>query len=231
MISGELLLELEGGGEAGLGTGLVAGGALALDPVTQQRVGEPLEPGAVEAVVVAEDAEAVLAAIPDVPDEGTVVEELGVLGEEVVAQPVVEVLAGRAGLGEEALEQRRRPGIPVGPGEQGAQALGGRALAADRRRHEAIGVSELVERIGLLVGPAVAEQTGDRDLERRLRPGDGALEQPLGRVVGVGLGQAVGVLLGRHLRQCSRSKGTSSSSGARRPDFWWSRRTTAPARR
>ena len=100
---------------------------------------------------------------------GRLAKSFDVLGEEVVAQPGVEGLAGRAGLGEEAVEQRRRPGVPVRPGEQGPQALGGRALAAHgHERDEAVGVRELVEPVGLLVRPAVPEQAGGRDLERRL---------------------------------------------------------------
>ena len=118
----------------------------------------------------AEDAEAVLAAVPDVPDEGPLREELRVLGEEVVAQPGLEGRARGAGLGKESLEERRGPGVAVRPGEEGPEPLGGRTLAAHRHeRDEAVGVGELVESIGLLVRPAVPEQAGDSDLERCLR--------------------------------------------------------------
>ena len=53
-----------------------------------------------------------------------------------------------------------------------------------------------VEVVRLLIGPAVAEQPGDGDLERVGRALRVALEEPLGRVVAVGFGEAVGVLLG-----------------------------------
>ena len=100
---------------------------------------------------------------------GPLREELGVLGEEVVAQPGLQRRSGRARLGEEAVKERRGPGVAVGAGEEGPQALRGRALAAHRHeRDEAIGIGQLVERVGLLVRPAIAEQAGDGHLERRL---------------------------------------------------------------
>jgi len=57
---------------------------LAGDPVAEVRVGERLEVVAVELMVVDERGETVLAAVPDVPDEGALVEQRAVLGEEVV---------------------------------------------------------------------------------------------------------------------------------------------------
>ena len=89
---GEARLEGEGGGEAVFGAWVVAGYGVALagDPVAQVAVGEGLQAAAAlavlggELVVVDQGVEAVLAAVPDVPDEGPVVEELAVLREEAV---------------------------------------------------------------------------------------------------------------------------------------------------
>ena len=50
--------------------------------------------------------------------------------EEVVAQPRAEVLAGGAGLGEQAVEEPLRPLRAVGFGQERAQTLGGGTLPA-----------------------------------------------------------------------------------------------------
>ena len=90
-----------GGLEAGVAAGLagVHGGLLAADPVAEVGVGELLQIGVGELVVVHQRAEAALVAVPDVPDEGTMVEQRAVLLEELVAQPVFQRLAGVAALG------------------------------------------------------------------------------------------------------------------------------------
>ena len=81
---------------------LVPVGLLARDPVSEMAVGQRLERAATlavrtgEAVVVHQRVETVAAAIPDVPDEGTLVEELAVLLEETVAQPCLDGFGGRA---------------------------------------------------------------------------------------------------------------------------------------
>ena len=104
----ELGLQMLGMGEArvcAFDAGLLVG-ALAVDPVAEIGVDQLLQrPPAFavrrgEAVVVDERVEAVAPPVPDVPDEGTLMEQLAMLLEEAVAQPVVERLAGVAGLGE-----------------------------------------------------------------------------------------------------------------------------------
>ena len=66
---------------------------------------------AVEPVVVDQRREAVLAAVPDVPDERPVLEQLAVLLEELVAKPGVEILLLRARRLQAArAATRRRPG-------------------------------------------------------------------------------------------------------------------------
>src|SRR6266508_1099622 len=115
----------------------------------------------------AEDAEAVLAAVPDVPDEWALLEQFHVLSEEVIAERGLERPAGRAGFGEESIKKCGRPGVAVGASEEAAQALSSGPLATDGdQRDETIGINELIESVGLLIGPAVSEQAGDRHLER-----------------------------------------------------------------
>jgi hypothetical protein len=51
-----------------------------------------------------------------------------------------------------------------------------------------------IERIGALLWPVVAEEARDSDLERIGGVGRIALEEPLRRVIGVGLGQRAGLV-------------------------------------
>ena len=90
--SGELSLEGACGSEALGGSGFVGFSVigLLLNPVAEVAVGELLQGGVVEAVVVDQGVEAIGAAIPEVPDKRAVVEELGMLLEIFVAQPVFE---------------------------------------------------------------------------------------------------------------------------------------------
>lgn len=89
----QLLLEVQGGLEPSIGTGRTFAllCPLAQDPVVQLGVGDGFEGtlaiaiGAGEAVVVDKGVEAIRAPVPDVPDEGSVVEGLAVLLEEAVA--------------------------------------------------------------------------------------------------------------------------------------------------
>ena len=158
-------------------------------------------------MVVDQGVEAIGAAVPEVPDKGAVVEELGVLLEELVAQPVFE------GFGFAALEP--------GGGDEGAfvegaegrseeltQAGGGGLLAVERREaDDAVFVGEGFQPVGAeggaigeaaagLARPAVAEQAGHGDVERLGGALRMAVEEPLRRVVAVRLGQAVWVFLG-----------------------------------
>ena len=79
-------------------------GALAVDPVAEIGVDQLLQRAPAfavrrrEAVVVDQRMEAVAPPVPDVPDEGPLMEQLAMLREEAVAQPVVERLAGKAGV-------------------------------------------------------------------------------------------------------------------------------------
>ena len=121
-------------------------------------------------MVVDQGVEAVaLAAVPDVPDERPVVEQLAVLLEEAVAEPVVEVAL---------------PASMPHAAEQPQQPLGRGFFAADRRdADDAVVVGELRQFVApldqrprplaqahLVVEfrrPAVAQQPRNGDLERR----------------------------------------------------------------
>src|SRR3954453_8639395 len=85
----ELVLELAHGNESCVSALLAAARALLLacDPIADVGIGELLQQALVELVVVDQSREAVAAAIPDMPDEGAVVEQPAMLLEEAVAQP------------------------------------------------------------------------------------------------------------------------------------------------
>ena len=139
----ELGLQMLGGGEARIcafDAGLLIG-ALAVDPVAEIGVDQLLQrPPAFavrrgEAVVVDQRMEAVAPPVPDVPDERALMEQLAMLREETVAQPVIERLAGEADVGEQARELRGRPLGAEGVGEERVQACsaGGSPLSAVRQ--------------------------------------------------------------------------------------------------
>jgi hypothetical protein len=176
-------------------------------------------------VVVDQGAEAVLLAVPDVPDEGAVVEELAVVLEEGVAEPLLDggrgllVLVELGGGGEELVLPRVAPPprlAPEGGGEEAAQAIGGGGLGAEGRQADDAVVVGVVGQLGAAVDqraglggephllvelgrPAVADEPGDADLQRRVRLGPlrTPVEEPLRRVVRLRLGEPVGVLLRR----------------------------------
>src|SRR5207249_691497 len=83
----ELVLQLTSGQEPGLSSTLVSRQAvfLAFNPVTEVRVGESLQLPTIKLMVVDQRRESVAAAIPDVPDERTLMEQLAVLIEETIA--------------------------------------------------------------------------------------------------------------------------------------------------
>ena len=207
--SGELGLEGAGGAEALGGSGFVGFGVigLLLNPVAQVAVGQLLQGGVVESVVVDQGVEAIGAAVPEVPDKGAVVEELGVLLEELVAQPVFESF-GFAALEPGGGDEGAFVEGAEGGGEELAQAGSGGLLAVERwEADDAVFVGEGFQPIGAeggaigeaaagLARPAVAEQAGDGDVERLGGACRMAVEEPLRRVVAVRLGQAVGVFLG-----------------------------------
>jgi len=75
---------------------------LTADPVAQVGVDKSLQQLGVELVVVDQGGEAVAQGIPDMPDEGTVLEQLAVPGEKLLPQPGLQCLARVIG----ALQQR-----------------------------------------------------------------------------------------------------------------------------
>ncbi len=91
----QLLLEVHGVCEAVVGPGHAVAlfSPLEPDPVVQVGVGERFEGasalpvGTRKPMIVDEGMESVQAPVPDVPDEGAVMEQLAVLGEELVAKP------------------------------------------------------------------------------------------------------------------------------------------------
>jgi hypothetical protein len=89
----QLGLQGLGGAEALGGAGLVGlgVGVLLADPIAEVAVGELLERGVVESVIVYEGMETVSTSVPKVPDKGAVLEKLAVLPEEGVPQPVLQV--------------------------------------------------------------------------------------------------------------------------------------------
>ncbi len=142
----QLGLQRLGGAEAFGGSGFVGLGVgfLGVNPVAKVGVGELLERGVVELVVVHDRAEAVLAAVPNVPEEGAVVKQLGVLLEELVAQPVFQSRRFCAGGGEnfaliEAAQSRSQESTKAGGGRLLA-VYGGKADDAIviRQRFQAI---------------------------------------------------------------------------------------------
>ena len=116
----------------------------------------------VELVVVDQRVEAIRAAVPEVPDEGAVVEELGVLLEELIAQPFFECF------GFAALES--------GGGDKGvfveAAEGGGQELAEARKWHRRWDAGELLGRACGALGcdlraMAQSERIDQRDKDAR----------------------------------------------------------------
>jgi hypothetical protein len=94
-----------------------------------------------------------------------------------------------------------------GGGEQFAQPVGGGLFAVDGgQTDDAVRIGEGFEAVGTqcraigeggagLAGPAVAQQPGDGDLEGGVRVFGMPIEEPLGRVARIRLGQPLGVFL------------------------------------
>ena len=209
------------GTEAGGSSGFVGPGVvgLLLDPVAEIAVGQLLQGGVVEAVIVDQGVKAIAATIPQVPEEGAVMKELGVLLEAFVAQPVFEgcrFAAFEPGSGDQGAFVEGAEG----GSEELTQASSGGLLAVERRQADkTVFVGEGFQAVGAkgraigkaaagLARPAVAEQAGDGDVERLGGARRMAVEEPLRRVVGIGLGQAVGVFSAALACQWARSKGT-----------------------
>jgi hypothetical protein len=128
-------------GQAGGGAvdAVAHAGFLVAYPVAQVGVDEALQVLGVELVVVHQRGEAVLQAVPHVPDEGAVVEALGVLLEELVAQPHVQALAGAVGIGQQLVEHRGLPaaglhGFPGGNQQLEQAVVGGRSPRTEGRQ-------------------------------------------------------------------------------------------------
>src|SRR5450755_3084280 len=71
-------------------------GLLRCNPRAEIGIDQPLKAGGIEAVIVDEGREAIAQAIPDMPDERAIVEELAVLCKKAVAQPEREAFARKA---------------------------------------------------------------------------------------------------------------------------------------
>ena len=187
----------------------------------------------VEAVVVDEGVEAIGAAIPEVPEEGAVVEELGVLLEAFVAQPVFEG-CGFAAFEPGGGDQGAFVEGAEGGGEELAQAGGSGLLAVERREaDDTVFVGEGFQAVGAesgaigeaaagLARPAVAEQASDGDVERLGGACRMAVEEPLRRVVAVRLGQAVGVFFGGDFLPVGEVEGDFDQSRVGDTSSFWS---------
>ena len=194
----EPLLQALGGGQpVGCPIHPVADVALlARNPVAEVGVDQRLQCFVVEFVVVDQGREAILEPIPDVPDEGAVVEELAVLEKELLAEPGVEGSAGVVNAVEQFGERVVRPGLAIGGGQQVEQAIGRRRLSPYRREADdavRVGIAgqALAARdpFALLVGqlhlrvefgrPAVPEEAGDGDLQHARVVAQPAVSRPL----------------------------------------------------
>ena len=85
-----------------------------------------------EEVVVHQRVEAIAAAVPDMPYERPLMEQLAVLLEETVAKPVAERLASKARLRKQTVELSGGPFATESVGEQREQSGGSRLLALNR---------------------------------------------------------------------------------------------------
>lgn len=112
-------LQLFRGLQLGVAAGFLGGdgGLLAANPIAEVGEGELLQTGVGELVIVHQRAETVLETVPDVPDEGAMMEERAMLLEESVAQPVLQRSAGVIHLGEQGFLPGGVPILAVGAGE------------------------------------------------------------------------------------------------------------------
>src|SRR5680860_18940 len=214
----EPLLQLQCRGQAILGTAFAAFYAIPLpcDPVAEITIGECFEepaPFAVafgQPVITNQRVKAIaLAAIPDVPDKWPMMEQLAVLVEELIAQPLIEAA------GASVCEQFREPVVtpPIAPGslKQMQESLVTGGLSADgRQAHNTVCIRQLEQTIRAerraigetgtgLARPLVAEQPRHGHVQRLVCTGRVAVEQPLRRFAGKRLRQSVRIFLRRHL--------------------------------
>lgn len=149
----EFVLQVHRGGEAGVGAfcARLLLPALLRNPVAEVGVDEFLEGAAAftirrgELVIIHQRVKTVAQAVPDVPNEWTVMEQGAVLFEKFVAQPIVKGLAFAIGGGEEFIQACSGPVLAIGGGKEFCQALsGGRLLVDGAQAHDAVGVGEAV---------------------------------------------------------------------------------------
>ena len=162
----------------------------------------------VQLVIVHQGVEAVFLAVPEMPEEGAAVEEGAVLGEEVIPQPVLQAgfagaLAFEAGL----LNEVALVVAAQGGGEQGAQTGGGGLFPVQgRQADDAVSICQRFQPIraeGRAIGktgtglarPLIAEQARHGHVQWLVRARRVAVEQPLRRVAGKRLRQAIGIFL------------------------------------
>ena len=126
----------------------------AIDPVAEIGIDQLLKrapPFAVrrgEAVIVDQRMKAVAPPVPDVPNEGTLMEQLTVLCEEPVAQPVVQRLAWAARVCEQSRQFCRRPLPAEGFRQDNREPLLGRHLPLkSRETYNTIRVREFLQSI------------------------------------------------------------------------------------
>ena len=125
------------------------------------------------------------------PHERPVPEQRAVLLEELVPQPVGQVLLLAPRLLEQLLDLPRRPSVAERSGQHLLNPIRRWRLTSHRRQtHDPIRVRERVEiiRLGLL-RPPIPDQPRHRHLQRRRRYLRPPVEQPLRRIIRPRLGQ------------------------------------------
>jgi hypothetical protein len=109
---------------------------LALNPVAEVRISKAFEVRSIESVVVRKDREPIPVTIPDVPDEGAIHEQSAVLFEELISQPIVQVLLLASRLLKQRPPPRGPPGFIERYGEQLLKPFSCRRLAGNGRETE-----------------------------------------------------------------------------------------------
>src|SRR5207247_1545985 len=143
-------LQSLGGLEAGGAAGFLRsdGGLPGGNSIPEVGEGELLPIGVGEVVIIYPRAETALETVPEVPDEGAMMEERAMLLEESVAQPVLQRSASVIHLGEQLFLPSGVPILAVGAGEEFAQAFRGRSFAfGGTDGHDAIVIRQLFQTI------------------------------------------------------------------------------------
>ena len=160
------------------------------------------------------------------PHERPVAKQRAVLLEELIPQPVGDVLLLAASLSKEFLCLRRRPGLTECDGQELLQAVSCRRLSRNRRKaNDAVGIGEQVEVVRVrLLGPPVTDESRNSDLQGRSGHLRRSLEEPLCRIVRPRLGYA-DPPSSATVRHRLISKGTCVSVATRRLSSLWSNHT------